>query len=144
MGEVVGTFGGAEGIEDVADGVPEQVDASGCGASEQGLQSPIRSGWIVPRWCQRCISLTTKLVLTSNLAAAAPRDAPPATARTTRARRSTEYGRALRCWSPRPSSPFESQQPHVVNPKPIPLARISQTRKRDGGFEQDWRGEGGG
>jgi hypothetical protein len=24
------------------------------------------------------------------------------------------------------------------------LARISQTRKRDGGFEQDWRGEGGG
>jgi hypothetical protein len=74
--EVVGTFGGAEGIEDVADGVPEQVDASGCGASEQGLQPPIRSGWIVPRWCQRCISLTTKLVLTSNLAAAARRDAP--------------------------------------------------------------------
>ena len=24
------------------------------------------------------------------------------------------------------------------------LARISQTRKRDEGFEQDWRGEGGG
>ena len=38
MGEVVGTFGGAEVIKDVADGVPEQVDASGCGASEQGLE----------------------------------------------------------------------------------------------------------
>ena len=24
------------------------------------------------------------------------------------------------------------------------LTRISQTRKRDGGFERDWRGEGGG
>jgi hypothetical protein len=37
MGEIVGPFGGAEVIEDVADGVPEQVDASGCGASEQGV-----------------------------------------------------------------------------------------------------------
>jgi hypothetical protein len=91
---------------------------------ERGLfQPPIRSGWIVPRWCQRCISLTTKLMLTSNLAAAARRDAPSSTARTTRSRRSTEYGRAIHCWPPRPSSQFESQQPHVVNPKSIPLNR---------------------
>jgi hypothetical protein len=72
---------------------------------------------------QRCISLTTKLMLTSNLAAAARRDSPASTARTTRSRRSTEYGRAIHRWPPSPSSQFESQQPHVVNPKSIPLNR---------------------
>src|SRR5919106_2430227 len=69
------------------------------------------------------ISLTAKLMLTSNLAAVARRDAPLSTARTTRSRKSTEYGRAIRRWPPRPSSQFESQQPHVVNPKSIPPNR---------------------
>jgi hypothetical protein len=67
--------------------------------------------------------LITKLRLTSNLAAVARRDAPAATARTTRSRRSTEYGRAIHRWPPSSTSQFESQQPHVVNPKSIPLNR---------------------
>src|SRR5919106_4475325 len=92
---------------------------SACAASVDRFQPPTRSACTVPRWCQRCISLTTKLMLTSNLAAVARRDAPPSTQRTTRSRKSTEYGRAIHRWPPRPSSQFESQQPHVVNPKSI-------------------------
>jgi hypothetical protein len=68
------------------------------------FQPPIGSACTVPRWRQRCISLTTKLMLTSNLAAVARRDAPFSTARTTRSRKSTEYGRAIRCWPPRPAA----------------------------------------
>jgi len=68
--------------------------------------------------------LVTKLTLTSNLAAVARRDAPTSTERTTRWRRSTEYGRVIHGWPPRPSPQFESQQPHVVNPKSIPSNRI--------------------
>ena len=96
---------------------------SACAVSVDRFQPPIRSGCTVPRHCQRCISLITKLMLTSNLAAAARRDAPPSTARTTRSRRSTEYGRAIHRRPPRPSSQFEPQQPLVVNPKSIPLNR---------------------
>jgi hypothetical protein len=55
--------------------------------------------------------------------AVARRDAPTSTARTTRSRKSTEYGRAIHGWPPRSSRQFESQQPHVVNPKSIPLNR---------------------
>jgi hypothetical protein len=55
-----------------------------------------------PRRRQRCISLITKLTLTLNLAAVARRDAPPSTERTTRSRRSTEYGRVIHRWPPRP------------------------------------------
>jgi hypothetical protein len=83
----------------------------------------MRAGSSVPSARQRCISLTTKLTLTSNLAAAARRDSPASTARTMRARRSTEYGRAIHGWPPWSSSQFESQQPHVVNPKSIPRNR---------------------
>jgi len=67
-------------------------------------------------WRQRCISLITKLGLTSYLAAAARRDAPASTARTTPSRKSTEQGRAIHRWSPSPSSQSESQQSSVVNP----------------------------
>jgi hypothetical protein len=97
---------------------------SACAASFARLPPPIRSGASVPRRRQRCISLITKLGLTSNLAAVARRDAPPSTVRTTRSRRSTEYGRAIHGWPPRPSRQLESQQPHVVNPKSIPSNRI--------------------
>jgi len=44
--------------------------------------------------------LITKL-LTSNLRAVARRDRPASTARTTRSRKSTEYGRVIHPW-PRP------------------------------------------
>jgi hypothetical protein len=44
---------------------------------------------------------------------------PRLTARTTRSRRSTEYGRAIHGWLSLSSSQFKSQQPHVVNPKSI-------------------------
>jgi hypothetical protein len=96
---------------------------SPCAARVARLLPPIRSGCTVPRRRQRCSSLTTKLMLTSYLAAVARRDAPASTARTTRSRRPTEYGRAIHRWPPSPSSKFESQQPHVVNPKSIPLNR---------------------
>ena len=38
MGEVVGAFGGGEGVESVADGVPEAVDGAGCGGAQQRLE----------------------------------------------------------------------------------------------------------
>jgi len=87
------------------------------------LLPPIRSGCTVPRRRQRCISLIAKLGLTSYWAAVARRDAPASTARTTRSRKSTEYGRAMHGWPPRSSRQFESQQPNVVNPKSIPPNR---------------------
>ena len=93
---------------------------SAWGTRRERFQPPYRSGATVPRRRPRCISLTTKLTLTSNLAALARQDAPASTERTTRARRSKEYGRAIHRWPPRPSNQFESQQPHVVNPKSIP------------------------
>jgi hypothetical protein len=34
----MGAFGGGEGVEELADGVPEDVDASDRGGSEQGLE----------------------------------------------------------------------------------------------------------
>jgi hypothetical protein len=68
--------------------------------------------------------LITKLTLTSNLRAAARRDRPASTARTTRPRKSTEYGRVIHRWPPYPSSQLESQQPPVVNPSSIPSIRI--------------------
>jgi hypothetical protein len=49
---------------------------SPCAASVDCFQPPIRSGWIVPRWCQRGISLTTKLMLTSNLGRGRPPRCP--------------------------------------------------------------------
>jgi hypothetical protein len=93
---------------------------SACAASLARLWPPMRSGRSVPCQCQRCISLTTKLGLTSYLAAVARRDAPASTARTTRSRKSTEYGRVIHRWPPRPSDHLESQQSPVVNPKSIP------------------------
>jgi hypothetical protein len=80
------------------------------------FQPPYRSGATLPRRRQRCISLITKLTLTSNVAAVDRHEAPASTARTTRSRRSNEYGRVIDRWPPRPSDQFESQQPHVVNP----------------------------
>ena len=110
---------------------------SACPASFARLRPPMRSGCSVPSRRQRCISLITKLGLTSNLAAVARRDAPASTARTTRSRTSTEYGRAIHGWPPSSSSQFKSQQPHVVNPKSIPLNREpllgSLSGKWDGG-----------
>ena len=85
---------------------------------------PTGSGSSVPLPRQRCTSLTTQLGLTSNFAAIARREAPAATARTIRSRRSTDYGRVIPGWPPQPSSQRESQQPHVVNPKSIPSTRI--------------------
>jgi hypothetical protein len=38
MGEVAGAFGGTEGVEGLADGVPEGVDGSGRGGAEQRLE----------------------------------------------------------------------------------------------------------
>jgi hypothetical protein len=93
-------------------------------ANPERFQPPYRSGATEPSRRQRCISLTTKLTLTSNLAAVARREAPASTARTTRLRRSPEYGRVIHRWPPRPSDQFESQQLHVVNPKSIPSIRI--------------------
>jgi hypothetical protein len=92
-------------------------------ARVERLAPPSRAGLSVPLSRQRRISLTTKLTLTSNLAAAFRRDCPASTVRTMRARRSTEYGLAIHGWPPLPSSQVESQQPHVVNPKSIPLNR---------------------
>jgi hypothetical protein len=77
---------------------------------------PSRSSATVPRCRQRWQSLITKLTLTSNLRAAARRNSPGSTARTTRSRKSTEYGRVIHRWPPCPSSQLKSQQPHVVNP----------------------------
>jgi hypothetical protein len=38
MGEGVGALGGREGVEGVANGMPEGVDGSGCGGAEQRLE----------------------------------------------------------------------------------------------------------
>jgi hypothetical protein len=95
-------------------------DRSAWAVSGERFQPPYRSGATLPQRCQRCISLTTKLTLTSNFAAVARQDAPASTERTTRSRSSTEYGRVIHRWPPRPSDQLESQQPHVVNPKSIP------------------------
>ena len=60
------------------------------GASFDFFQPPYLSALIVPRCFQRCISFTTKLMLTSNCFAAALREVPDSTTRTTRSRRSSE------------------------------------------------------
>jgi hypothetical protein len=44
--------------------------------------------------------------------------------RTTRPRKSTEYGHVIHRWPPYPSSQLESQHPPVVNPSSIPSIRI--------------------
>ena len=38
MGEVVVAFGCAEGVEGLADGVPEGVDGAGCRGAKQGFE----------------------------------------------------------------------------------------------------------
>ena len=60
------------------------------GARFDFFQPPYLSALIVPRCFQRCISFTTKLMLTSNCFAAALREVPDSTTRTTRSRRSSE------------------------------------------------------
>ena len=37
MGEVVGAFGGAEGVEELADGVPEHLDGSAAALLSRAL-----------------------------------------------------------------------------------------------------------
>ena len=59
------------------------------GASFDFFQPP-STALIVPRCFQRCISFTTKRMLTSNCFAAAKREVPDSTTRTTRSRRSSE------------------------------------------------------
>ena len=56
---------------------------------------PADLGASVPWPRQRCSSFTTQLGLSSNFAAVARRKAPASTARTSRSRRSSEYGRAI-------------------------------------------------
>ena len=38
MGEVVGAFGGGEGVENLAEGAPERLDGAGGGGAEQRLE----------------------------------------------------------------------------------------------------------
>lgn len=108
------------GDGEVRFGRQERRDPLGMVGELGALPAPDLVGLERAAWRQRCISLTTKLGLTSYWAAVAWREAPPSTARTTRSRRSIEYGRVIHRWPPQSSSQFESQQPHVVNPKSIP------------------------
>jgi hypothetical protein len=74
------------------------MHAPGMGRQRRGFQPPYRAGATVPSRRQRCISLITKLTLTAKLRAAARRASPASTARTTRSRRSIEYGRVITTW----------------------------------------------
>jgi hypothetical protein len=38
VGEVVGAFGGSEGVEQLADGVPERLDGARRGGAQQRLE----------------------------------------------------------------------------------------------------------
>jgi hypothetical protein len=89
---------------------------SAAASSGERFQPPYRSGATLPCRRQRCISLTTKLMLTSNLAALARHDARPLPRAPPARADSKEYGRVIHRWPPRPSDQFESQQPCVVIP----------------------------
>jgi hypothetical protein len=66
------------------------MDALGMDRERRALRAADPPRLQVPWSRQCCISLTTKLMLTSNLAAAARRDIAASTTRTTRSRRSTD------------------------------------------------------
>src|SRR6266545_7226574 len=74
---------------------------------------------------------TTVLAANSNTAAALRRDRPPSTARTTRSRKSREYGRAMHA-GPLPSMQLESHLKLQRNP----LLRFLQTGYRSSSSEQ--------
>ena len=72
--------------------------------SRSGRRPPIGLAAALPVARQRCDHLTTLATLTPNSAAVARQVRPPATAATTRSRRSCESGLAIRCWPPTPAS----------------------------------------
>ena len=90
-------------------------------SSRERFHPPYRSGATEPRRRQRCISLITKLTLTSNLAAVARRNPPALYLRAQRARADPPNTVVSSIAGPStPSDQFESQQTHAVNPQLIP------------------------